>query len=69
MAAIERLTAKAVQAAIKAVVLAGKPKTIGDGGGLVLEVQPSKPGWWRLRYSFGGRENRLRLAATTLKCR
>jgi integrase len=61
MAAIEKLTDKAIQAAIKAVVLAGKPKTISNGGGLVLEVQPSESGWWRLRYSFAGKENRLSL--------
>ena len=60
MAAIERLTDKAIQAAIKAAA-AGKAKSIGDGGGLLLEVQPSGAGWWRLRYSFGGRENRLSL--------
>lgn len=60
MAAIEKLSDKTIQAAIK-VAAGGKPKMIGDGGGLVLEVRPSGAGWWRLRYSFGGRENRLSL--------
>ncbi|TDP63007.1 tyrosine-type recombinase/integrase [Roseateles toxinivorans] len=59
MAGIEKLSDKAIQATFKAVAAAGKAKTIGDGGGLVLEVQPSGAGWWRLRYSFGGKENRL----------
>ena len=59
MAGIEKLTDKAIQAAIKAVAAAGKAKSIGDGGGLVLEVQTSGAGWWRLRYTFEGKENRL----------
>lgn len=61
MAGIERLTDKGIQAAIKLVAAASKPKTIADGGGLVLEVRPTGAGWWRLRYSFDGRENRLSL--------
>ena len=61
MAAIEKLTDKAIQAAIKAAVVAGKSKVIADGGGLVIEAQPGGAGWWRLRYTFAGRENRLSL--------
>jgi len=61
LAGIEKLSDKGIQAAIKLVAAANKPKTIADGGGLVLEVQPSAVGWWRLRYSFDGRENRLSL--------
>lgn len=61
MAAIARLTDKTIQAALKAVAAAGKPKTIADGGGLVLEVQPSGNGWWRLRFTFQSRANRLSL--------
>ncbi|MFG6466842.1 tyrosine-type recombinase/integrase [Roseateles sp. BYS87W] len=59
MAGIEKLSDKAIQAAIKLVAAAGKAKTIGDGGGLVLEVQPSGAGWWRLRYTFDSKPNRL----------
>ena len=59
MAVIERLTDKGIRAALRTVAQAGKAKTISDGGGLVLEVQPSGSGWWRLRYSFAGKENRL----------
>ena len=55
------LTDKGIQAAIKAASAAGRAKMLSDGGGLVVEVQPSGAGWWRLRYSFAGRENRLSL--------
>lgn len=30
-----------------------------DGGGLYLEVAPSGSKWWRLKYRFAGKENRL----------
>ncbi|WP_128000184.1 tyrosine-type recombinase/integrase [Piscinibacter defluvii] len=61
MAATGKLTDKAIQAALKSAATAGKARALGDGGGLMLEAQPSGSGWWRLRYSFGGRENRLSL--------
>jgi len=61
MAGIEKLSDKTIQAALKAAVAAGKPKTIADGGGLVLEARPTGVGWWRLRYTFEGKENRLSL--------
>jgi integrase len=61
MAAIETLSDKAIQSAIKAVKAQGKAKTISDGGGLTLQVQPSGAGWWRLRYWIDSRENRLSL--------
>ncbi|MGC2617628.1 MAG: integrase arm-type DNA-binding domain-containing protein, partial [Acidobacteriaceae bacterium] len=32
-----------------------------DSGGLYLEVSPSGGKWWRLKYRFGGKENRLSL--------
>lgn len=61
MAASEKLTDKAVQAALKAASAGGNARALSDGGGLMLEVQTTGAGWWRLRYSFGGRENRLSL--------
>lgn len=61
MAGIEKLADKTIQAAIKAAVAAGKPKALGDGGGLMLEARPTGAGWWRLRYTFNGAENRLSL--------
>lgn len=61
MAGIEKLADKTIQAAIKAAVAAGKVKSLGDGGGLMLEARPTGTGWWRLRYSFNGAENRLSL--------
>lgn len=40
-----------------------KPKAktyrLFDGGGLYLEVAPSGSKWWRLKYRFAGKENRL----------
>jgi hypothetical protein len=54
-----QLTDKANQGAVKAATAAGKRKALADGGGLRIEVQPGGAGWWRLRYSFDGRENRL----------
>ena len=32
-----------------------------DGGGLYLEVAPSGGKWWRLKYRFDGKENRISL--------
>ncbi|MDM4765535.1 integrase arm-type DNA-binding domain-containing protein [Pelomonas sp. SE-A7] len=61
MAAIETLTDKTIQAALKAAKAEGKAKTISDGGGLTLQAQPSGIGWWRLRYWIDSRENRLSL--------
>ena len=32
-----------------------------DGGGLYLDLSPAGGKWWRLKYPFGGKENRLSL--------
>jgi hypothetical protein len=32
-----------------------------DGGGMYLEVSPTGRKWWRLKYRFAGKENRLSL--------
>lgn len=61
MPAMDTLTDKAVQAAIKVAVAADKPKKISDGGGLYLEARPSGTGWWRFRYRFDGKEGMLSL--------
>ena len=61
MPAIETLSDKAIQAAIRTAKTAGKPATLSDGGGLSIQVQPSGAGWWRLRYWIDSRENRLSL--------
>lgn len=53
------LTDKSIRAAIKTAA-DGAPVTLNDGDGLTLIVRP-KAGWWRFRYSFDGRENRLSL--------
>jgi integrase len=70
MAAINTLSDKAIQAAIKAAVESGKARKISDGGGLVLEARPTGAGWWRLRYWIAGRESMLSLGtypATSLR--
>ena len=40
-----------------------KPRTksfkLFDRGGLYLEVNPAGGKWWRWKYRFGGKENRL----------
>lgn len=61
MSAINTLSDKAVVAAIRAAVAAGKPKKVSDGGGLHLEARPTGSGWWRLRYWMGQREGMLSL--------
>ncbi len=53
------LSDKAIQSALRAASESGKPKAIPDGAGLWLEVQRSGTGWWRQRFTFGGRPNRL----------
>ena len=61
MAATDILSDKAIKAALKAAVTAGKARKISDGGGLVLEARPTGAGWWRLRYWMDGREGMLSL--------
>ena len=61
MAANDTLSDKTIRAALKAAVLAGKPRKISDGGGLVLEARPTGAGWWRLRYWRDSKEGMLRL--------
>lgn len=49
---------------------AEKPFNLADGGGLVLQVQPSGGLWWRFRYRFAGKQMMLGLGTypdTTLK--
>ncbi|MFQ6006876.1 MAG: Arm DNA-binding domain-containing protein, partial [Woeseia sp.] len=49
---------------------ADKPFNLADGGGLILQVQPSGGLWWRLRYRFAGKQMMLSLGTypdTTLK--
>lgn len=61
MAAINLLSDKALRAAIKQASEEGKPKTVNDGGGLLMIARPDGVGWWRLRYWMDTRENRLSL--------
>jgi integrase len=59
--ATDILTDKAIQAAIKAAMGAGKSRKLSDGAGLVLEARPTGAGWWRLRYWRDGKEGMLSL--------
>lgn len=61
MAATEKLTEKAIKAAIKKSVQDGKPARISDGGGLYFEARPNGVGWWRLRFWNAGKEGMLSL--------
>jgi hypothetical protein len=61
MAAIEVLSDRAIQAALKVARASGEDATISDGGGLSLIVKATGVGWWRLRYWMSSRENRLSL--------
>jgi integrase len=47
--------------AIKSFKPKNKPYRIFDGGGLYLEVAPTGGKWWRLKYRFGGKEQRISL--------
>jgi hypothetical protein len=38
-----------------------KPRKLADGGGLYLEILPSGGKYWRMKYRFQGKENRLAL--------
>lgn len=48
-------------AAIRKAKPGDKPRKLGDGGGLYIEIQPSGARWWRLKYRIGSREKRLSL--------
>ncbi len=61
MAGTNTLTDKAIQAALKAAAADGVTRRLSDGDGLRLDVQPTRVGWWRLRYRFQGREGMLSL--------
>jgi hypothetical protein len=54
-------TDKLTDTAIRKAKAGDKPRKLGDGGGLYLELQPSGSRWWRLKYRLGGKEKRLSL--------
>lgn len=39
----------------------GKTQRLADSRGLYLEISPKGGKWWRFRYQFEGKENRLSL--------
>ncbi len=54
-----RTTRKLTDRAIKPLKPREKPYKAADGGGLYVEVTPAGGKLWRLKYRFGGKENRL----------
>jgi len=54
-----RETRKLTDRAIKALKPREKPYKAADGEGLYIEVTPAGGKLWRLKYRFGGKENRL----------
>lgn len=61
MAAVDLLSVKAIEKALREAADSGKAKTVNDGAGLTLECQPSGAGWWRLRWWVDGKANRQSL--------
>lgn len=61
MPSTNNLTDKAIQAALKAALAAGKASKHPDGEGMHLEARPTGAGWWRFRYRFAGKEGMLSL--------
>jgi integrase len=59
MATSNKLSDKAVKAALKAAQQTGVSRKLSDGNGLVLDVRPTGSGWWRWRYWIDGREGML----------
>lgn len=57
------LSPKSIEAAIRAAKASGKSTMLADGAGLWLEVQPTGKGWWRQRFTFAGKPNRLSVGA------
>ncbi|MDR1776896.1 MAG: Arm DNA-binding domain-containing protein [Desulfovibrio sp.] len=44
---------------LRAIKVSGKLERHADAGGLYLEMQPSGKKYWRWKYRFQGKENRL----------
>ena len=61
MASSDKLSDKAIKAALKAAVESGNPSKHTDGNGMHLEARPTNVGWWRLRYRIAGKEAMLSL--------
>jgi hypothetical protein len=61
MVGINRLSDKAIKAALKTAASTGKPLRVSDGDGMLLEARPSGVGWWRLRFRNAGKEGMVSL--------
>ncbi|HQQ62097.1 MAG TPA: integrase arm-type DNA-binding domain-containing protein [Pseudomonadales bacterium] len=57
MAGSDKLT----EVAVRNAKAKEKPYKLSDGGGLYLEVMPNGSRYWRLKYRYAGKENRLAL--------
>lgn len=47
--------------AIRKAAPGDRPRKVADGGGLYLEIRPTRAKWWRLKYRHGGKEKRTSL--------
>ena len=61
MGAVDLLSVKAIEKALREAADGGKAKTVNDGAGLTLECQPTGSAWWRLRWWVDGKANRQSL--------
>jgi integrase len=59
--ALNRLTDKEIQAALKNAKALPRPRKLMDGGGLSLIVTPKPATYWRVSYRYAGREKMLSL--------
>ncbi|MBN9411270.1 MAG: integrase arm-type DNA-binding domain-containing protein [Burkholderiales bacterium] len=50
-----------MQSALRTASDSATARKISDGGGLLLDVRPSRVGWWRFRYRIAGVEKMLSL--------
>lgn len=48
---------------LRALINAGKPVSIADGGGLTFTINSLGYAYWRLRYSFGGRRREVHIGS------
>lgn len=59
------MTGESLVALTDTAIRNAKPKdktyVLNDGRGLNLEISPKGGKWWRLRYTFGGKPNRISL--------
>ncbi|MGH8434535.1 MAG: Arm DNA-binding domain-containing protein [Pseudomonas sp.] len=58
-----KVSTKPDSTALAALQPKDKPYKVGAGAGLYLEVKPNGSKLWRLKYRFGGKENKISMGA------